>query len=177
MSVYFIQAGDDGPIKIGYTAGDPEKRLRALQNASAVDLRLLATIEGDQKREVDLHIEFNEHNIRGEWFAPAAPILEFVDEARANPEPPRAVLVEKLHDYFGAYAIGKYYGFCTEYDGYELVIGMAQADEDDELLVTIAFPDGRPPLRLELDEAESLFLLVSAVTETIRDARSAKGDT
>jgi len=30
MPVYFIQQGNDGPIKIGYTGGDVQKRISQL---------------------------------------------------------------------------------------------------------------------------------------------------
>jgi hypothetical protein len=65
--VYFIQAGADGPIKIGYTA-DPFARLEELQTAHYEDLRLLMTIADNGTLEARLHERFAELRIRGEWF-------------------------------------------------------------------------------------------------------------
>ncbi len=45
MSVYFIRAGDNGPVKIG-TAEDVAGRLRELQCGNHEDLRLLRVVEG-----------------------------------------------------------------------------------------------------------------------------------
>ena len=75
--VYFVQAGYEGPIKIGFSS-DPAARLRALQVSSAVPLRLLATMTGGRREEYELHDRFQRHRLEGEWFEPAAPILEYV---------------------------------------------------------------------------------------------------
>jgi hypothetical protein len=74
-TVYFIQRGEDGPIKIGSTGLDPRHRLAALQIGSAERLRLLGYL---QSKETEIHSLFSEHRLSGEWFRPHQDILEFV---------------------------------------------------------------------------------------------------
>ena len=74
--VYFIQAGEGGPIKIG-VAKDVEKRLKGLQTASPKTLVLLASIpvRGSIKAyamERDFHFRLSGYRIRGEWFSKKA---------------------------------------------------------------------------------------------------------
>lgn len=66
-AVYFIQGVDGGPIKIGY-ARNPEARLKDLQLASPVQLRLLAIVDGGKPRETELHQRFAHLRSHGEWF-------------------------------------------------------------------------------------------------------------
>lgn len=79
-SVYFLQVGVDGPIKIGFTA-DVESRVATLQTASPFPLRLLGRVPGDEERERAIHLEFAHLRLRGEWFSPAPELLEFITEA------------------------------------------------------------------------------------------------
>lgn len=64
---YLIQAGDDGPVKIGSTYKRPDERLRALQTGSSEPLRLLKVLEGAH-HERHLHARFAQFRTRGEWF-------------------------------------------------------------------------------------------------------------
>lgn len=67
--IYFIQGVDGGPVKIGL-ATSPTDRLRQLQTASPVELRILRVIEGAVKKdESAIHRKFNHLHIRGEWFS------------------------------------------------------------------------------------------------------------
>jgi len=69
--VYFIQSGEDGPIKIGWTStGNPWGRCAALQTGSPEELEVVGFFVGPQSEERRLHEKFAEHRIRGEWFAP-----------------------------------------------------------------------------------------------------------
>lgn len=78
---YFIQAGD-GPVKIGSTHGDPNRRLKELQTGSSEPLRLLGTLDGAEW-ERELHERFAEWRLHGEWFDADAPGLrELLNEAR-----------------------------------------------------------------------------------------------
>lgn len=77
MWVYFIQAGDSGPIKIG-SSNSPTTRLSELQIGSALDLRLLRQLPGTADDERALHARFAAHRIRGEWFEPSPEVLEEV---------------------------------------------------------------------------------------------------
>jgi len=74
MNVYFIQAGDKGPIKIG-VARSVERRLEALQTGNHEELRIITKImcEGlahAYATERKFHKMFKKYRIRGEWFKP-----------------------------------------------------------------------------------------------------------
>jgi hypothetical protein len=66
-NVYFIQAGD-GPVKIGWAKGHPERRLRELQTAHHEPLSLLKVIPGSRYDESAWHGEFRAQHVHGEWF-------------------------------------------------------------------------------------------------------------
>lgn len=81
--LYFIQAGDDGPIKIGHSA-NPRERLAMLQVGNPRELVLLAEIDysagnlGERTaayQEELFHRTFRIARIRGEWFEPHPTIL------------------------------------------------------------------------------------------------------
>lgn len=67
MTVYFIRAGERGPVKIGY-AENARIRLRVLQRANPEPLLLIREIPGERKHEAWLHSHFAMLRIRGEWF-------------------------------------------------------------------------------------------------------------
>lgn len=67
LYVYLIQAGENGPVKIGATT-DPRKRLIGLQVGHYEVLRILAIIPDSVAREAQLHEWFKADHIRGEWF-------------------------------------------------------------------------------------------------------------
>lgn len=75
MFVYFIQAGDDGPVKIGIAA-DPQKRLDEMQIGNHADLVLIAYRPGGLQMERELHARLASGRIRGEWFAADTPGLK-----------------------------------------------------------------------------------------------------
>jgi pyridoxal biosynthesis lyase PdxS len=84
-TVYFIRVGDDGPIKIGRTNGNPLARLAALQISSPFELRIIATIApAGVMIENGLHRLFSHLHIRGEWFSPEPELLEYI---ATNAEP------------------------------------------------------------------------------------------
>lgn len=64
--VYFAAAGS--AIKIGWTGGAPEKRLKELGTGSARDLHLLGAIPAKRHLERELHRAFAGHRLRGEWY-------------------------------------------------------------------------------------------------------------
>jgi hypothetical protein len=68
MPVYFIQAGEGGPVKIGSTA-DTSSRLRELQCANPVELSLLREVDGGLAEERWLQKHFSRRRLRGEWFS------------------------------------------------------------------------------------------------------------
>lgn len=69
-SIYFITCLDTGRVKIGYTSGSPEKRLKALQTGSPTILRMLAMYPGTVVEERILHERFGDCRLHGEWFQP-----------------------------------------------------------------------------------------------------------
>lgn len=77
-SVYAIQMGEDGPIKIG-TAQKPWERIATLQTASPYRLRGLAAWPGSVAEEAALHKHFAEDRLEGEWFKPSPELLAVVD--------------------------------------------------------------------------------------------------
>jgi DNA-binding MarR family transcriptional regulator len=67
--VYFIGNADSGPIKIGFTSSEePSNRLRSLQTASPVELKVLGYINGGVKVEGRIHSFLHLHRLKGEWF-------------------------------------------------------------------------------------------------------------
>jgi len=76
--LYFIQAGENGPIKIGVSE-KPFVRLESLQTAHFEQLRLIGFAWAKLADERALHEHFAAHRIRGEWFTPAAEILAFAE--------------------------------------------------------------------------------------------------
>jgi hypothetical protein len=74
---YFIQAGPDGPVKIGI-ADDVEKRLKELQTGCPHDLRIIGRIKGNV--ESRLHEIFDQFRLRGEWFSPDIRLMAFIVE-------------------------------------------------------------------------------------------------
>lgn len=77
--IYFIQAGENGPIKIG-RSNDVEKRLKQLQTASAEKLKILwkYDVENDKKVESELHKQLQHERIDGEWFRPSEEVLRTI---------------------------------------------------------------------------------------------------
>lgn len=73
--VYFVQAVDGGPIKIGFSV-DVDFRVGQLQTGSPVELRLIGCVQGDRELERSLHVELAEHHIRGEWFRPTVAVRD-----------------------------------------------------------------------------------------------------
>lgn len=74
---YFLQAGDDGPIKIG-TTRNLIVRLRTLGTMGPLPLKLLGTMRGNHE---DLcHTRLSDFRSHGEWFMPSPPVLEFIRE-------------------------------------------------------------------------------------------------
>lgn len=79
MSVYFMQDGHHGRIKIGFS-NDLEERLKDLRTANP-DIRLLGSIPGDRTKETLVHRMFSKHRIEGEWFDPCDYLMWFIKMA------------------------------------------------------------------------------------------------
>lgn len=78
--MYFIQGVDGGPIKIGVSL-DPEERLRSLQTASPVRLRIIGLVRGGPSVEGAFHDRLARHRLHGEWFVDAPEVLAAIAEA------------------------------------------------------------------------------------------------
>jgi hypothetical protein len=76
--IYAIQAGDEGPVKIGRTKQTPAARLRVLQQGNPQKLRGVAAWRALPDEERVLHADFATARLQGEWFAPAPELLERV---------------------------------------------------------------------------------------------------
>jgi len=81
---YFLQAGTDGPIKIGATK-NLLVRLRAIYTMSPVPLRLLGVIKGNAAEE-RCHIRLGAFRLHGEWFAPSTVVLDFIRKNALMPK-------------------------------------------------------------------------------------------
>lgn len=69
--LYAIRAEGTSLVKIGYTRGSVEKRIKAMQTGQPFALRIIAThpIEDDVRRkEAWLHAFLKQERRRGEWF-------------------------------------------------------------------------------------------------------------
>lgn len=67
MSVYFITARELGLVKIGCTK-DTDYRLGVLKTSSPAALKVEAILPGYYDREKELHDQFADYRVRGEWF-------------------------------------------------------------------------------------------------------------
>jgi hypothetical protein len=81
--VYFIQAGQGGPIKIG-TSRSPARRFYQLQTASAIQLAPLGLMKGGRNLERAIHAAIDEISpsarLKGEWFRPLPGLLDYIAE-------------------------------------------------------------------------------------------------
>lgn len=74
MPVYFIRAGEDGPVKIGWAA-DVQGRMRELQTGNVATFVLLREFDGRKAEEAEFHRHYKALRIRGEWFEFCASML------------------------------------------------------------------------------------------------------
>lgn len=80
--IYFVAFAEGGPIKIGFTSNF-EYRLQHLQTSCPYELTVLARVEGTTADERQMHRQFADHQIRGEWFEPHADILAEIERLAA----------------------------------------------------------------------------------------------
>jgi len=83
--VYFVLNEDCRAIKIG-RAKDLNKRIKALQTASPVPLKLLKSVQLSSEKESheleqSLHKRFSDFRMQGEWFRSEAELLEYVTQS------------------------------------------------------------------------------------------------
>lgn len=75
--IYFIQQGEVGPIKIGWSK-NVRSRIATLKTASPYRLRLLLVLKGEEHDERRLHDWFHEERLNGEWFRVGGELEAFV---------------------------------------------------------------------------------------------------
>lgn len=79
-TIYFAQAGRGGPIKIGFTAGEPSQRIAKLQTGCPWPIEIVAAVPGTTAEEARLHQIFTGLRTEGEWFKPDASLLRAIHE-------------------------------------------------------------------------------------------------
>lgn len=66
--IYFIcDPEKKSEVKIGYT-NDIKRRLATLRTSSPMDLKVIATLEGDKELESEIHAELDQYRVTREWF-------------------------------------------------------------------------------------------------------------
>lgn len=90
--IYFIQSGNNGPIKIGHTTKNVEQRVRSLQTASPYPLKIIGLIEGDVTLEQIIHKKLSKFRLRGEWFKCKPEVLKLIEEGAES------LLDERIED-------------------------------------------------------------------------------
>lgn len=76
--IYFIACTETERVKIGFTAGDPHKRLKALQTGAPAPLVMMEYRPGTQEEERQLHERFAATRLHGEWFEKSQEIFEYL---------------------------------------------------------------------------------------------------
>lgn len=76
--VYYLQHGEAGPIKIGFTAASVYTRIRQLQASAPDELKCLGVEVGDKELEARRHSQFSTIRHRGEWFRPEPALTSFL---------------------------------------------------------------------------------------------------
>jgi hypothetical protein len=92
--IYFIQDGEGGNIKIGFSH-NPSERIKQLQTGNGNILIPLLIQEGNEKKEESYHEIFKDHHLHGEWFKPHDSILLFINSQKIKGE---TKLIEKLNN-------------------------------------------------------------------------------
>ncbi len=85
-NIYFIQAGESGPVKIGYTARPVKYRLQKLQTGNPETIKLLKEIKGTLEYEKALHSRFSAYGLRNEWYTSNPKFLEEIATVTENKE-------------------------------------------------------------------------------------------
>lgn len=105
-AVYFVQAGDGGPIKIGYTSSRVADRVAALQTGNPCRLEIVAVAPGSMEDESRAHAMFAQCRLHGEWFAPGPELMAFIDGIRFAVPPSPSPIAEpsRIDDHAAEYA-------------------------------------------------------------------------
>lgn len=98
--IYFIQCGNNGPIKIGYTDKEANIRMSAMQVCCPYELKIIGLMEGSYAEEQELHKIFKYHRIRGEWFSNTREIINYLNGEHKLTFTKLCELEPKLFDLF-----------------------------------------------------------------------------
>ena len=79
--IYFIEANKK--VKIGYTA-NPQNRISDIQTSNPDKLNVLLIIDGGCELERQLHKDFADYRLNGEWFEYSDSISDFIDSVISN---------------------------------------------------------------------------------------------
>lgn len=86
--VYFLQEGDDGPVKIGRTSlGLLASRVAGMQIGNSRPLHVRRVVVGGSALERVIHERLVEHRIRGEWFQPHPEVLGLLARGEGSVHP------------------------------------------------------------------------------------------
>jgi len=137
--IYFIRAKGSGAVKIGFTDGDPRRRLSQLQTGNHEPLELIGTSHGDKADESYIHEVLHKYHLNGEWFEGHADVIDYVKKSCHRP----------LSLYLGTYGlrVWRVSGVITEGDregvGYEAICcGFSPLPPDVSLLIRSRPGDG-----------------------------------
>lgn len=85
--IYFAQAGEGGPIKIGTTRHDRLKsRLSVIQSGNPYPIKLLSTSPGSYEVEKAPHGLFSHLRMHGEWFWPHPDLVSVATGRHDHPD-------------------------------------------------------------------------------------------
>lgn len=87
IPVYFVQCGDKGLVKIGFTMNFP-RRLAELQVSNPEPVRLIGWVRGGRREERRLHAKFAHLRQHAEWFNPGPVLLAYLQGITEQGEPP-----------------------------------------------------------------------------------------
>lgn len=114
--IYFIQCGDNGPIKIGYTSDDLQGRIRTLQTNCPYKLELIGRMKGTMEDEKLIHARFLDSRLEGEWFRPSPMILDFIEKHNETGLVQERVrhISRRVAEFKERFALGSYYDLRAE---------------------------------------------------------------
>ena len=82
--ICFIQGEITRRIHIGETQELPHQRLSALELNSPDTLKLLKVIHASKGDAAQLHQQFAENRLHGEWFSPSQRLVKFIESLDGN---------------------------------------------------------------------------------------------
>lgn len=152
--IYFMQAVGGGPIKIGVT-DNLKTRHAGLESLYGTRLVILATMEGDQGREQEIHEQFAHLRLgRTEQFRPEADLMGFIGlspSCEVDPKDVEAMPVRTLPSSLSLRGTREWRDWLNRYAKNK---GMTVSKAVDEALLSFAVERGfeLPPCRTKDEE-------------------------